>query len=265
MSPEARGQNLLYISDLGANSVIVYTYPKGKLVGEITDFGSVATLCANNAGDVFVVDEAGPVDVYAHGGTSPIRRLQSSGAPNGCSLDPTSGNLAVTNQSSLLYGTVSIYAKAKGKPKAYFNDMVDATFFCGYDNAGNLFMDGWNKLGSVIFLELPKRGKTFRIMKLGRSIDTPGGVVWDGKYIAVGDKGAGLIYRTTARGNIVQTVKLHGDPNLDQFWIQGSTIIGPNAQSGGTALFFHYPAGGSPIRAIAGFSYPIGAAVSLAR
>ncbi len=159
MSPEAKGENLLYVADLGTNSVDVFPYPKGKQVGAITGFGSVATLCVDKAGDVFVVDEAGPVNVFAHGGTTPIRKLPATGAPDGCSVDPATGNLAVTNESSYLYGTIAIYAKAKGNPKPYFNDTVDATFFCGYDDKGNLFIDGWDRFANPIFLEMPKGKK----------------------------------------------------------------------------------------------------------
>src|SRR5579871_849713 len=58
-APNAKGQALLYISDLGANAVDVYTYPQGDSVNSLTGFGSVAGLCSDKAGDVFVVDEAG--------------------------------------------------------------------------------------------------------------------------------------------------------------------------------------------------------------
>src|SRR5579862_833352 len=53
MQPDAKAQDLLYVSDLGANDVAVYTYPKGSLVSKLTGFGSVAGLCSNKAGDVF--------------------------------------------------------------------------------------------------------------------------------------------------------------------------------------------------------------------
>jgi hypothetical protein len=58
MARGAASQNLLYVSDIGTNSVDIYPYPSGKLVGKLTGFGSVAGLCADKSGDVFVVDEA---------------------------------------------------------------------------------------------------------------------------------------------------------------------------------------------------------------
>jgi hypothetical protein len=63
MMREAASENLLYVSDIGTNEVDVYPYPSGSLVGKLTGFGSVAGLCVNKGGDVFVVDEAGPVQV----------------------------------------------------------------------------------------------------------------------------------------------------------------------------------------------------------
>jgi hypothetical protein len=260
-----RSQDLLYVSDLGANAVYFYTYPTGKLMGKLTGFGSVAGLCADKAGDVFVVDEAGPVDVYAHGGSSPIRRLTTTGAPYGCAVDPNTGNLAVTNLSSVLYGTIAIYAKAKGKPREYPDNAVDSTYFCGYDDNGNLFIDGWNRSAQFILLELPKGGRGFRTYMLTRTVEKPGGVQWDGKYVAIGDQGAGLIYRAGSTGKVAQTVTLKKGANVEQFWIAGTTLIGPNAQSGGTVPFWRYPAGGSPTKTINGFLYPVGVTVSPAK
>jgi len=262
MLPKAKSQDLLYISDLGTNSVDVFTYPKGQQVGKITGFGSVETLCSDKAGDVFIVDEAGPVDVFSHGGSTPVRQLTATGAPEGCSVDPTTGDLALTNGSSYLYGTIAIYPKAKGKSKAYFDDTVDATYFCGYDDKGNLFIDGWNRSGQPIFLEFPKSHRGFAIADL--KVKVPGGVLWDGKYVAVSDVGAGVIHRLSATGHSEQTVKLRRGADVYQFWIFGSTIVGPDAVADGTTQFWHYPAGGSPTKTIEGFSYPIGSTISLA-
>jgi hypothetical protein len=264
-TPGAAGKNLLYVSDIGTNSVDVYPYPAGKLVGKLTGFGSVAGLCANKSGDVFIVDEAGPVDVYAHGGTSPIRKLTTSGAPYGCAIDSTTGDLALTNLSSYLYGTIAIYPKAMGHPKAYADDSVDSTFFCGYDNAGNLFVDGWNRSADPILLRLAKKGKSFGLYDLNSSDTNPGGVQWDGKYVAVGNRGGGVIYRIDWTGKTAQTVTLKGGLNVAQFWLDGSTLIGPNFQGNGPVSYWHYPAGGSPTKTITGFSEPFGATVSSAK
>jgi hypothetical protein len=260
--PAAKAHDLLYVSDLGANDVDVYPYPSGKLAGTLTGFGSVAGLCTAKDGDVFVVDEAGPVDVYAHGGSAPIRRLTTAGAPYGCAVDPVTGNLALTNLSPYEYGTIAIYAKAQGKPKTYFDDRVDTTFFCTYDAKGNLFVDGWDRSAKFILLELAKGGKSFKLYYPNDAVKDPSGVQWDGKYVVIGDKDAGAVYRTTESGQIAQTVDLKNGANIEAFWIDGSTLIGPIAHSPGNVAFWHYPAGGTATKTLGGFTYPFGATVS---
>jgi hypothetical protein len=267
MLREATSENLLYVSDIGTNEVDVYPYPSGSLVGKLSGFGSVAGLCANKAGDVFVVDEAGPVQMFAHGGTSPIRKLTTTGAPYGCAIDPTTGNLALTNLSSYLYGTIAIYPKANGTPKQYADTSVDSTFFCGYDTHGNLFVDGWNRSAAPILLKLAKNGKQFGMpYNLNSNDKNPTGVQWDGKYVAVGNRGSGVVYRIDgSTGKTVQTITLKKALNVEQLWLDGSTLIGPNFQVNGAVGYWHYPAGGTATKTLSSFSEPFGTTISLAK
>jgi hypothetical protein len=254
---------LLYVSDLGTNEVDVLTYPSGTLIGKLSGFGSVAGLCVDKAADVFVVDEAGPIQVFAHGESTPSRKLTAYGAPYGCSVDPVTGNLAVTNLSSYLYGAVAIYPKAKGSPNLIKSDDANSTYFCGYDTSGNLFVDGNDRSAKFVLWELPKGKSTLSDLNFTKTIDKPGGVQWDGTYVAVGDYDAGLIYRTKhGTGVVAQTVTLKSGSDVQQFWIDGSTLIG---QSTGEVPYWHYPAGGSPSKTIDGFSEPIAATVSSAK
>lgn len=244
----------------------IYTYPGARLVTTFTGFGSVSGLCADKNGDVFIVDEAGPVQMFSHGGTTPIRKL-STGAPDyapyACGVDPTTGDLAVTQLSSYSYAAIAVYRNAKGKPVLYKDKTeIDATWFCGYDNSGNLFADAWDRGGNVILVELPKGGKSFKIFKLGQTFDKAGAVQWDGKYVAVGNYGAGIVYRVTETGHVAHTVTLKGGGNVEQFWIAGSTLVGPMAQGSTNAAFWHYPAGGSAYRTVTGLTWPFGAAIS---
>ena len=267
MRPDAKNQDLLYVSDLGANTVVALTYPQGVFVGKLTGFGSVAGLCADKAGDLFVVDEAGPVQVFAHGGTTPIRKLTTVGAPYGCSVDPITGNLALTQLSSYQYGPLAVYPKAKGKPTYYKDKNVDASWFCSYDGSGNLFGVVWDRESRITLAELPKGSKPIKLFKLSEHFNPtgiPSGIQWDGKNLAVGNRGAGSIYRLTKTGGLAQTVKLKGGDDLIQFWLQGATIVGPNFGSGTVGLW-HYPNGGLATKVLNGFTEPFGAAVSPAR
>ena len=98
MAPDAKkSKSLLYVADQGANDVEVYSYPGGKLKGTLTGFQTPSGVCSNKAGDVFILNGNGTsVEVYAHGGSSPIRTLGLPGYPElNCSVDPTTPNTPI--------------------------------------------------------------------------------------------------------------------------------------------------------------------------
>lgn len=273
MLPEAKSEDLLYISDQKKSYVYVYSYPHGKLVGTLTGFDVPVGLCADKAGDVFIPNGFGADIVeYAHGGKSPIATLSDSGeSPSGCGVDPKTGNLAVANYCSSSCkgpGSVAIYVDAEGSPTQYTDPDISNVYFCGYDTKGNLFLDG-TQSSAFAFAELRSGKGTFTKIKLKQTIQTPGNVQWDGAEVAVGDIKGGVIYQFTIRGKSgteVGSTPLTGSSYVTQFWIQPPNVIGPNIySSGGNVLFWKYPAGGSPTKTIAGLSLPAGATVSLAK
>ena len=69
--------------------------PRLKLTGFATPYGE----CVDEKGDVFILNFDGESIVeYAHGGTAPIATLNDPGEkPSGCSVNPATGDLAVTN------------------------------------------------------------------------------------------------------------------------------------------------------------------------
>lgn len=288
MLREATNEKLLYVTNYYTNIVRVYSYPAGKLVGSLTtDIVAPVGACVDKQNDVWIVDNteaSGGAHVfeYKHGGTKPIASLRDDlEYSETCSVDPTTGNLAVTNQGDYSNGpgSVSIYTHAKGDPKMYFDPKIGSMYFCGYDPKGNLFVDGISTDGFFQLAELPSGKKTFTNIKLtGGTIYFPGQVQWDGKHLAVGDQDAGntisgytysAIYETTgAGGKIVGSTPLDDSLDVAGFWIAGDTVIAPNApelasQTGGNVYFYKYPGGGKPINNLKkGFSNPLGAAIS---
>lgn len=100
VSRGAASQNLLYVSIQGFNDVYVYSYSPSpiELVGKLTGFSDPSGLCVDKAGNVYVAN-AGAKNIleYAHGGTKPIATLtDESDAPFSCSIDPSTGDLAVS-------------------------------------------------------------------------------------------------------------------------------------------------------------------------
>jgi hypothetical protein len=290
MSPDAaKTKDLLYVSNIGLNTVNVYSYPNDKQVGTLTaDLSGPDGICVDNKNDIWVVNNSPvgsiPYNVveYKHGGKTPIATLTGIILAIGCSVDPTTGDLAVTNYGidSSGGGSVSIFAHAKGTPKVYTDSEIPHFNFCGYDPKGNLYADGTDAGQNVFhFAELPKGKKTFKNITLkGGGIYYPGMVQWDGKYVAVGDQMAGgasyvaAIYQTTgAGGKIVHETPLDsgGLEEIIGFWIQGSTVIGPNAlepaskYDKGSVGFYKYPVGGKPTKILKkGFGMPQGSAIS---
>jgi hypothetical protein len=270
MAPDATKADLLYVSDQAKNGLYVFTYPQGKPEGILTGFNSPTGLCADRAGHIFALNGYGAEVVeYAHGGKNPMATLSDSGEyPSGCSVDPTTGNLAVANYTSTTGGpgSISIYAHAKGNPQKYKSSNIHYFYFCGYDDSGNLFLDGTNN-GLFVLAELAKGKTTFTEITIHQSITTPGNVQWDGKHVAVGDQANPVVYQFTVRSGKAAnsgSTTLTGSNGIVQFWIQGTSIIGPVSHNA-NVMIWNYPAGGNPKKTISPMGDPIGAAVSLAQ
>lgn len=274
MAPDATYRSkLLYLSSqLG--DVYVYSYPKLKPEGQLTGFSEPGGLCSDKNGNVFVVDSrAAEIFEFAHGGKTPIATLSDPNQfPSGCAVDPLSGNLAVTNIS-----TVAIYAKAQGSPTIYKPAKIQSASFCGYDNQGNLFVDGMRtviapsgaKQLKAEFSELPYDAKAFENIVLDQLIHLPAGIQWDGKYFAVADsvylgRGEAAIDRVAlsgTTGKVVQTWVMIGAVGAVQFWKQGDQIVVPQQSTSPVGIWTYL----SPLPAnktIDGIQDNVGATVS---
>lgn len=288
---EAKRDDLLYISDLEAQAVFIYKYGHdNKLVGTITGFFNPEGLCVDTTGDVWVTNDTSEGEhqilEYAHGSTTPTQTLDDpDGRVNGCSVDPITGNLAVTNFWGPYEGAggVSIYPHGSGSPVSYTDSNIYYYYYCGYDNKGDLFVDGLGYGSTFGFAELPSGSSSLVDIGLDQTIYLPGGVQWDGEYLAVGDQVAvkhsftSTIYQFSISGSTgteVGTTILTGSNQVAQFWLpkvdagkktgQATRVIGPNGD-GKDTLFWTYPAAGSPTKTISGEQDPIGAVLSLAR
>jgi hypothetical protein len=276
MSPDAKKSDLLYVSDLSTGDVDVFSYPRGKQKGKLTGFDAPHGECVDAKGNVFITS-AGSSQIfeYAHAGTKPIATMSDPGyTPSDCSIDPVSGDLAVANLLPLGSGSgsVAIYKHAKGKPKLYVaTSGLFMYYSVGFDGSENLFVDGSNMNGNQFEMaELPKGGTTLVAVTLNQPISIPGGVHWDGKYLAVGDQVcincASIIYEFSMSGSIgskVGETDLTNSCDVIKFWLQGKRVIAPNDCTP-NVMYFKYPAGGDPTKTITGVSEPVAATVSQA-
>lgn len=266
MSPQAKNDDLVYVTNTGSNSVTVYSVGTHKLEGMLTGINQPYGLCSDTQGNVWVVGWGkNQMIKYAHAGTQALETLTVKD-PNAdlydCAVDPTTGDLAVTNWGphNWYHGDVLIYPHGQGSPKTYVGAAVWFYFGCTYDDKGNLFVDGWDAYlnGYVGLGVLPKGGKSFQRINLIPSMQPPmlGTVRWDGKYVAIGDWE--WVNEYVVKGSYAY---LHGITNLTNHWPVGmfwigvlngkNVIIAPDtAQSPNDVQYWNYPNGGVPTATI---------------
>ncbi len=245
MLPDAKSENLLYVAT--GSAVYVLAYPGGKLLGSLNVSGS--NLCSDESGDVFIPTGGYEILEYAHGGTRPLQTLDAGDVPLGCAVDPVTGNLAVTQEGSGA-GEVAIFPNAK-PPAAWYRDPdIDTYGLCGYDDRGDLFVDG---NGTKSYLaQLPKGSSTFLNYSLPRSFDGFGAIQWDGHHIAFSNPTSKKVYRlefSRASFKVVGTTSIDGWRNdysghwpYVQTWLQGATLIA-QASSLAKVGLWRYPVG----------------------
>ncbi len=261
MSPRAKREDLVYVSNPANNTVSVYGLSDHQLVGVLSDVSQPFGLCTDGAGNVWVVAWGNNTIVeYAHGGTTRLKTLR---APQDdiydCSVDPTTGNLAVTNWGAKNWfkGNVLIYSHASGKPIPYTAHSVWFYFGCSYDQNGNLYVDGWDAyLNAYVALAVLPKGQTkFRDVTLEPSLQPPmlGGMQWDGQHVAILNWKALYVYQVGRKFAHAVSVALLTDKfPIGMFWITtarngAQTVIAPDSAGDPSAVqFWRYPEGGNP-------------------
>lgn len=269
-------ESFIYVVDnepYSSSKVQIYTDPTGKREGQLTGFEVVYGDCADSRGDIFILNSASPSTIieYPPGGKTPVRTFHDTGyTPTGCSVDPTTGNLAVTNFYANDYssGTIAIFSSSNAldRPTVFTDPAIFSPRYCGYDANGNLYLDGYSKSLQILFAELPARATQFTSISLNQAVNEPGNLQWDGTYMAIGDSSTNVIYRFSFSGSTgteVGSTTLGGVTyGLNQFWIDGSSVVGAAAVDKEVGIW-KYPAGGSPVKVInQKQSIPIGVAVS---
>jgi hypothetical protein len=260
MAPDLnlKKKDLLYVSNYYSTDILVFTYPGGKPVGALEGVaGGECTSSASN-GNWWVT---GPKEIleFAHGGVTPIHTL--SGGGGACAIDPMTGNLAAVTSNGVV-----IYRHAKGRGKMYTTSLVEVDF-AGYDSKGDLFVDGRSTSRAFALVELPKGSNSFETITLNQTIEFPGGVQWDGRYLAVGDQETSNVYQFAidgSNGTLEGTTPLKGASDVVTFWLQGPDVVGVDAGND-DAEIWSYPGGGPPIKIVTGqFDLPLAVVVSVA-
>jgi hypothetical protein len=241
----------------GCGGTCVLSYPQGQVVGALDASGS--SVCADTGGNVFIPDD-NQVFEYAHGGTSPIATLSFSGDnPQGCAVDPTTGNLAVIIQGNS-NGNVAVFAGGQGQATLYGANVSPT--YCSYDDSGNLLVNGFDNGQTVGLSELPAGGSVFSRLSIPQRVGYPGQIQWDGNYLTwfSSDAGPRMVSRLAISGSqatIVGTTDLQGIKRFaNQSWIYGDHMIIPysnRGRSSKTIGIWRYPKGGKATKGIRHF------------
>ena len=277
-----KGTPLLYVSDIRNSEVEVYDWKTHSLVGVAGGFDAPYGECSDRSGDVYVTDfGSNTVTEFPYGTTSPSRIIRNglNDYPIGCSVSPKNGDLAVTQyEGGLGSGTGSVVVFPAGKNSGTPYTFFEFTWPAGYDSEGNLFAEGEGGAcaGSttVCLAELPYRGSSFSNVSFNQTINYPGAVQWDGRYLGFGDQEGGgnyvtEIYRSTCSRSVctkvstvtfadscngknvtfVQWAEYSKKPNLQSRGLTTRVAAGNNScyYSPGVNIW-KYPAGGSPTR-----------------
>jgi hypothetical protein len=272
---EAGAQALLYVADIAAQEVWIFTYPHGKFVGDLTDAEEPAGECVDKFGDVFVTDYYnGRIFEYSHGATQPLKTLKDPGyLITACAVDSHSGDLAVIGfipnkerrpMNSVAIFKEAVYKKSPGAPRQVGDPAIRSFISCAYDDMGNLFVDGFGKRGSPNWLrqlgELPQGGRKFTPISLPGGINEAGPLQWNSGYVTMGGERGGLhnarqlIHRLAISGT---QAKSAGTTSLDGVVLGGAyfinsgtgTVVTPDADQPRIQIF-HYPKGGKNIAVI---------------
>jgi DNA-binding beta-propeller fold protein YncE len=275
IAPNAASGDLLYVTDLNKNAVFIYSYPAAKLVGMLKGFSAPHGDCTDKRGDVYVADgKAQQILEYARAGTAPIATLKDPGFfPSSCAVDPTTGNLAVTNfPMASTPGNVVIYRHARGAPQP-MPPGIFFVYFAAYDRNGNLFVDGTKVTHAIFeFAELPAGKTKWRSITLEHDFAFPGAIQWLGKELVVGDQvnisGPSTIYEFSLAGRMgkqIGATPLLNSCDVLGYRIDGARLIAAD-DCGSKVRYFDFPAGGNSTKAISrDLSQPIGIAISYKR
>jgi hypothetical protein len=262
LSEAAKAGDLLYT---GSYPIYVLSYPKGKLLTSFFPNAPSNGMCSDAHGNVYTADaNGGGLTEYSHGGTQPIGSLTipNAGGVWSCSVNTTTGDLAAAAfcESSSCNSELAVFRKAQGTPKIYSTKSSPDFRFCGYDDQGNIFIDGFPVYGGPVFAELTKGGSKTVSIKLPVKLKKPGQVQWDGRYIGVQDMLSHVIYRLRVvkfTATVVGTVQLTTSLKEQPAWIQGNRVMVPYRKNSRAAPYvgvWRYPLGGSPLQTIDGFS-----------
>jgi hypothetical protein len=288
VNPTAKDtQYLLYVADTGGTgNYDIYSYKSkaGHLFGTLHPgsfgFSMPTGSCEDTAGNVYIVDAgSGLLWQFPHGSSSGTSvAITSAMMPLGCSVDPTTGNIAVSNFGN---SQMNIFQGGFSGTQVLSTALELYMWSPGYDPSGNLFVESeQSQFTSIELEELPAGSSTWRVISLpnqacGNPFCFPDSVQWDGTYLEAGDQNFGTTTNTSptdimgafrisvsgSTGTEISSATYTGNcgtsPTADalQIFVGGTThamnaAVFGNIDCAGNVNYYNYTAGGAAKRSL---------------
>jgi hypothetical protein len=239
----------------GCGGTCVLSYPKGHVIGKVKMAG--AAPCSDKGGNVFI-PSGGQVLEYQHGATSPFWTYNLPGSDAAaCSIHPSEEYPAIVFRASGSAGDVVIFNNGIYYPTVYSSGIN--SYYCGYDDAGDLFVSGL-KSGKPAISELANGQSTFTRLSISGELGLPGQIQWDGSYITYESTTPSrpTISELSISGSVatvVRTIRLSGEVDgTTQSWIYNGNVLVPFSSSRSEEPsrigIWPYPQGGKQKRSI---------------
>lgn len=269
----AKAPKAIAVSDAADNVVNVYN-SGGTQIAQLTGFSQPQGMAGDAHGNLYVADTSNSrVQVYGPGFQGSPTTLSDPGQyPAGVDSFGSGAYVAVTNIISTSGGPGSVSIFHNGSLQSTITSAtIGRAYFCAFDAAGNLYLDGTDPNGNIIIGEIANAtsgGTTFAQLTYGNTIAFPGGVQVNNQgQIVVDDQSGSALYTYNAPvngslGSPVSTTSLSGVSDPVTFSFTKNTADLYTADAGlAQSQEFAYPAGGAAVSSINVGGQPIGVVV----
>ena len=253
--PDAQSGELLYVTTSNQEQLYVLRYPQLQVVDTIGGFSPAALrgLCSGPEGEVYATDDGQQTSylyLFKHGAKTPRRVLSGPGGLRACSVDSTTGDVAVTTVENR--PALAIFRKGEGRPKLY--DVGYGTFTASaYAPDGNLYL-----IHDCLVLFA---NGSFTCVKLAGSASLRGatGLQWHNGVFIIAAQAHGKLQTvytvkltSATTGRLVSKITLDRKMNEDPRYglpalLVGNDLMAPSNRKG-SLNFWLYPKGGGPVR-----------------
>jgi hypothetical protein len=254
--PSGSNGDLIYLTT--TRGIIIASYAQGRVVGSISWYSRGNYICSDPTNGNVFIREGDTIYEYAHGAVSPMATLTLSGyyITGGCSVDPTTGNLAqaAVSQGRDPKAVVLVYSGGQGAPTPYADKRIQTFGYPAYDDAGNLFVPA-NLKRVFRIAELPTGKSAFTLIKTPNVTGVVSKIQWVGRYLALelhydsGGNAIDQIQISGRRGRVVSSTPILRAASA-YFWIQDGSVVGLSSRirlhNDQALAIWPYPSGGEP-------------------